>query len=98
VNETDGYAGLFALATPVEGNPPGTLVQVTVSVPNPSQLVLDLSSRQVLTDAHVLLCGSIGSLVLLDLGYTGRLVTRPPLAACDRARHHGKRPARASEG
>jgi hypothetical protein len=50
VNETDGYAGLFALATPVEGNPPGTLVQVTVSVPNPSQLVLDLSSRQVLTD------------------------------------------------
>jgi hypothetical protein len=98
VNETDGYAGLLALATPVEGNPPGTLVQVTVSVPNPSQLVLDLSSRQVLTDARVLLCASIGSLVLLDLGYTGPLVTRPPLAACDRPRHHGKRPARASEG
>jgi hypothetical protein len=96
VNETDGYAGLFALATPVEGNPAGTLVQVTVSVPNPSQLVLDLSSRQVLTDARVLLCGSIGSLVLLDLGYTGPLVTRPPLAACDRARDHGN-DQRASE-
>jgi hypothetical protein len=98
VNETDGYAELFALVTPVEGSPPGTLVQVTVSVPNPSQLVLDLSNRQLLTDARVLLCGSIGSLVLLDLGYTGPLVTRPPLSACDRARHYGKRPARASEG
>ena len=98
MNETDGYGGLFALLTPVEGNPPGTLVQVTVSVPNPAQVILHLSSRQVLADARVLLCGSIGSLVLLDLGYTGPLVTRPPLAACDRARHHGKRPARASGG
>jgi hypothetical protein len=89
VNDTDGYAGLFALATPVEGSPAGTLVQVTVSGPNPAQLVLSLSSRQVLSDARVLLCGSIGSLVLLDLGYTGPLVTRPQIA---------KRRARASQG
>ena len=97
MNETDGYAGLFALATPVEGNPAGTLVQVTVSVTNPSQLVLDLSCRQVLTDARVLLCGSIGSLVLLDLGYTGPLVRRARLAAGEGARPDGERPARASK-
>jgi hypothetical protein len=97
VNELDGYAGLFSLATAVEAHPPGTLVQVTVSVVNPSQLVLDFSSQQVLTDARVLLCGSIGALVLLDLGYTGPLVRRPRLAADEGARLHGERPARASK-
>jgi hypothetical protein len=79
VNELDGYAGLFPLVTHVKGHPAGTLVRVTVSGPNPSQLVLDLSSQQVLTDARVLLCGSIGSLVLRELGYTGPLVLRPRL-------------------
>jgi hypothetical protein len=72
-------AGLFLLATSVEGHAAGTLVHVTVSVGNPSQLVLDFSGRQVLTDARVLLCGSVGSLVLLQRGYTGPLVTRPQL-------------------
>ena len=93
MNELDGYAGPFSLATPVEGHRPGTLVQVTVSVPNPSQLVLDFSSHQVLTDARVLLCGSIGSLVLLDLGYTGPLVRRPLLAAREGARQYPARPS-----
>ncbi len=60
----DGYAGRFSLAAPVEGHPAGTLVQVTVSVTNSSRLVLAFSNQhQVLTDACVLLCGSIGSLV-----------------------------------
>ena len=77
-----GYAGRFSLATPVEGHPAETLVQVTVSVGNPSQLVLAFSKQQqVLTDARVLLCGSIGTLVLRDLGYTGPLVGRPRLTA-----------------
>ena len=74
-------AGLFSLATSVEGHAAGTLVQVTVSVPDSAQLVLDFSGRLVLTDARVLLCGSIGSLVLLRGGYTGPLVTRPRLEA-----------------
>jgi hypothetical protein len=52
-------------------------VQVTVSVPNPSRLVLDSSNqRQVLTDACVLLYGHIGALALLELGYTGPLAKR----------------------
>ena len=72
-------AGLFSLATSVEGHGAGTFVQVTVSVRNSSQLVLDFSGREVLTDARVLLCGSIGSLVLLHRGYTGPLATRPQL-------------------
>ena len=93
-----GYAGRFSLAAPVEGHPAGTVVQVTVSVPNPSQVVLAFSDQhQVLTDACVLLCGSIGSLVLLDLGYTGPLVRRPQLSACEGARSSGERLARASE-
>ena len=75
----DGYAGLFSLVTHVKGHPAGTLVRVTVSGPNTSQLVLDLSSQQVVTDARVLLCGSVGSVVLRDLGYTGPLVLRPRL-------------------
>lgn len=75
-----GYAGLFSLATPVEGHPAETLVQVTVSVADPSLLVLAFSNQhEVLTDARVLLCGSIGTLVLRDLGYSGQLVRRPRL-------------------
>ena len=78
----DGYVGLFALATPVEGHPVGTLVQVTVSAPNPSRLVLNFSNHhQALTDGYVLLCGSVGAVKLLELGYTGPLVRRPRLAA-----------------
>jgi hypothetical protein len=92
------YAGDFSLATPVEGHPAGTLVQVTVSVPNPSRLVLDFNSRhQVLTDACVLLCGSIGAVKLLELGYTGPLARRPRLAACEGARPHGGLPRRAQK-
>ena len=41
---------------------------------------------EVATDACVLLCGSVGELILLDLRYTGPLVTRPLLAPRDRAR------------
>ena len=41
--------------------------------------------EEVVTDACVLLCGSVGELILLDLGYTGPLVTRPLLAR-ERAR------------
>ena len=71
-------------------------MEVTVSVPNPSRLVLDFSNhQQVLTDACVLLCGHIGALQLLELGYTGPLAKRPRLAACERARLHGELPGRA---
>jgi hypothetical protein len=92
----DGHAGLFSLAAPVEGHPAGTLVEVTVSVPNPSRLVLDFSNyQQVLTDACVLLCGHIGALQLLELGYTGPLAKRPRLAACERSRLRGELPGRA---
>ena len=34
-----------------------------------------------LTDARVLLCGHIGALELVELGYTGPLAMRPRLAA-----------------
>jgi hypothetical protein len=81
----DGYAGLFPLATVVEGHAVGTLARVTVSTPNPSQLVLAFSSHRVVTDARALLCGSIGSRVLLDLGYTGPLVIRPRLEGAPKA-------------
>jgi hypothetical protein len=82
VNSVHGEAGHFSLATRVEGHPAGTLVQVTVSALDPSRLVLDFSNRdEALTDASVLLCGSIGARVLLELGYTGPLVRRPRLAA-----------------
>jgi hypothetical protein len=78
----DGYAGDFLLATPVEAHPAGSLVQVTVSAAHRSRLVLDFSDRdQVLTDACVLLCGHIGALKLVELGYTGPLSRRPRLAA-----------------
>ena len=77
----DDYAGVFSLAAPVEEHPPGTLVQVAVSPAHPSRLVLDFSEHPVLMDACVLLCGHIGALELLELGYTGPLVRRPRLAA-----------------
>jgi hypothetical protein len=84
----DGHAGDFSLGTPVEEHPAGTLVQVTVSGLHPSRLMLDFSDHQVLTDARVLLCGHIGALELLELGYTGPLVRRPRLAAREEARLH----------
>ena len=74
------YAGDFSLAIPVHGHPAGTLVHVTVSPSHPAQLVLDFSEQQqVLTDACVLLCGSVGVVRLLELGYTGPLAERPQL-------------------
>jgi hypothetical protein len=83
-----GYAGLFSLVTPVQGHPAGTLVQVTVSAPQPSQLVLAFGNQhEVITDACVLLCGSIGTLVLRDLGYTGPLIMWPRLVTAP-ARPH----------
>jgi hypothetical protein len=82
VDRVDGHAGDFSLATPVEGHPAGTVVQVTVSAAHPSQLSLNFSDRDpVLMNACVLLCGHIGALELLELGYTGPLVRRPRLAA-----------------
>lgn len=78
----DGRAGEFSLATPVEGHPAGTLVQVTVSARHTSRLVLVFGDRdEVLTDACVLLCGHVGTLALLELGYTGPFVRWPRLAA-----------------
>jgi hypothetical protein len=85
VNTLDGYAGDFSLATPVEGHAAETLVQVTFSALHPSRLVLDFSDHhQVLMDACVLLCGHIGALKLLELGYNGPLVRRPRLAGSAR--------------
>lgn len=91
----DSGAGLFLLATPVEEHGVGTLVQVAVSAQDPSRLVLEFSDRQqVLADACVLLCGHIGALVLLELGYTGQLARRPRLTA--RARTDASRRADAA--
>jgi hypothetical protein len=96
VNAVDGYAGDFSLATPVGGQPAGTLVHVIVSALQPSQLVLNFSDHHhVLTDACVLLCGDIGALKLLELGYTGPLVRRPRLAASEGARLPGELSGRA---
>jgi hypothetical protein len=82
VNRVDGHAGDFSLATPVEGHPAGTLVQVTVPAAHPSLIVLNFSDDDpVLMNARALLCGHIGALELLELGYTGPLVRRPRLAA-----------------
>ena len=92
VNTLDGYAGDFSLATPVDGHPAGTLVQGTASALHPSRLVLDFSDHdQVLTDARVLLCGHIGALGLLELGYAGPLVRRPRLGACARSKASRRR-------
>jgi hypothetical protein len=81
VNTVEGYAGDFSLATRIEGHRVETLVHVNVSQPDTSRLVLDFGNDEVLRDACCLLCGSIGTRVLLELGYTGPLITRPPLAA-----------------
>ena len=82
MNRIDGHAGEFSLATSVEGHPAGTLVQVTVSAAHPSRLALNFSDDDlVLTNACALLCGHVGALVLLELGYTGPLVRRPWLEA-----------------
>jgi hypothetical protein len=78
----DGHAGEFSLATPVEGHPAGTLVQVTVSAAHPSRLALNFGDHHaVLSNACALLCGHVGALELLKLGYRGPLVRRPRLAA-----------------
>ena len=78
----DGQAGEFSHATPVEGHPAGTLELVTVSAAHPSRIALNFSDHQpVLPNACALLCGHVGALVLLELGYTGPLVRRPRLAA-----------------
>jgi hypothetical protein len=42
--------------------------------------------EQVVTDACVLLCGHVGSLKLIELGYTGPFVRRPRLAAVETKR------------
>lgn len=93
----DGEAGFpFVLAGPVEGHPVGTLVHVTVCVPNHSRLVLDFGDRnRVVTDACVLLCGHIGALKLIELGYTGPLIRRPRLAAVEPAALQADLPSRA---
>jgi len=58
------------------------VANVTVSARHPSRIVLDFGDdTEVLTNACVLLCGHVGALALLELGYTGPLVTRPPVAA-----------------
>ncbi len=84
------YAGDFCLAAGLEGRPAGTPVRVSVSALDRSRLVLHFSNHhQVLADACVLLCGSVGELVLLELGYTGPLIRWPRLAALERPRRHG---------
>ena len=85
-----GYAGDFCLAAGFDGEPAGTLVRVSVSALDRSRLVLRFSNdHEVMTDACVLLCGSVGELVLLELGYTGPLIRWPRLAALERSRRHG---------
>ena len=82
----DGYAGSFELATRIETHLAGTLVHVSVSTADHARLVLDLADHEVLLDASVLLCGTIGARELLNHGYTGPLATRPRLAATERAK------------
>jgi hypothetical protein len=82
----DGYAGRFELAIRVETHPAGTLVHVTVSAADRARLVLDFSDHEVLSDASVLLCGSIGAQELLEHGYSGPLATRPRLSASARSK------------
>ena len=77
----DQFAGDFSLVTRVAGHRPGTRVRVTISARDRARLVLEFSNhQQVLADACVLLCGSVGALRLLELGYTGELIERPRLA------------------
>jgi hypothetical protein len=74
----EGYAGDFSLATPVGGHRAGTTVRVKSRQIDPSRLVLDFGDQdQVQVDACVLLCGHVGALGLLEVGYTGPLVRRP---------------------
>jgi hypothetical protein len=62
-------------------------VQVTVSAAHPSRLALNFSDHHpVLTNVCALLCGHVGALELLELGYTGPLVIRPELAAGARSK------------
>ena len=71
-------------------------MHVTVCIPNQSRLVLDFDDHdQVVTDACVLLCGHIGAFKLIELGYTGPLIRRPRMAACERAVLQGDLTARA---
>ena len=78
----DGHAGEFSLATPVEGHPAGTLVQVTVSAAHASRLTLNFGDHHpVLANGCAPSCGHVGAPELLELGYTGLLVRRPRLAA-----------------
>lgn len=81
-------AGLpYLLAGPVEGRAVGTLVHVTVCVRDHSRLVVDLGDHnRVVTDACVLLCGHVGALKLIELGYTGPFIRRPRLTAFERRR------------
>jgi hypothetical protein len=84
------------LAGRVEGHAVGTLVHVTICVPNHSRLVLDFGDdNRVVTDACVLLCGHVGALKLIELGYTGPFIRRPRLAAIETAVRQADRPARA---
>ena len=84
------YAGEFCLAASFEGHPAETPVGASVSALDRSRLVLHFSNHhEVLADACALLCGSVGELVLLELGYTGPLVRRPRLAPGERAHRHG---------
>jgi len=94
----DGDAGfLFSLAGPVEGHGVGTPVHVTVCVSNHARLVLYFGDHhnRVVTDACVLLCGHVGALKLIELGYTGPLIRRPRLAAFETAVRHADPAARA---
>ena len=93
----DGGAGLpFVLAGRVEEHAVGTLVHVTMCVPNHSRLVLDFGDdNRVVTDACVLLCGHVGALKLIELGYTGPFIRRPRLAAIETPVRHADRPVRA---
>ena len=59
----DGQAE-FSLATPVEGHPAGTPVQVTVSAAHPSRLALNFSDHHPVPNACLLLCGHVGALEL----------------------------------
>jgi hypothetical protein len=80
MNGVAADAGEFSLAIAVEGRPAGTVVHVILSALHPSRLVLVFSDQhRVLSDACVLLCGHVGTLELLELGYTGPLVRRPRL-------------------
>jgi hypothetical protein len=98
VNTLDGYAGDFSLATAVEAHPVETLVRVTVSALQPSELVLEFSDHQhVRTDARVLLCGHVGAEELLELGYTGPIARRPRLAARGRSKASGRADASHSQ-